>query len=104
PLRFAIVTANNPDGNTQSRAANEAADAALLHAIVRAGLIHFRVTGGSADFSHAEPGFGIALDDPSRAVSLGREFRQEAIFWIEGDTVYLHSCAREKASLIGAWS
>ena len=66
--------------------------------------VFFPVTGGSADFVHAEPGFGIALNTRAEAVALGRRWRQEAVFWVEDGEVELVPCGDGKTSVVGAWS
>lgn len=83
PRRFAIVTAHNPNGRITDPAANLVADEALRGALERQGLDHFRVTGGSRDGRHQEPGWGIVLTTPSIAQDLSVRFRQLAFFWIE---------------------
>ena len=59
PAAFGIVTACNPDAVTVSEAANVEATERLRARLVAEGWDFFPVTGGSADFTHAEPGFGI---------------------------------------------
>jgi hypothetical protein len=66
--------------------------------------LFFPVTGGSADFAHAEPGFGVVLKARSDAVSLGRRWRQEAVFWVEDGLVELLPCGQADASIVGEWS
>jgi hypothetical protein len=62
----------------------------------------FPVTGGSSDFAHAEPGFGI-IADRALIVALGYEFRQEAVFWVEHGEVHLCPCSEEPSECIGRW-
>ena len=106
PAVFGVVTAWNPDGRDASPAENEAATARLLssigHCLSPIAPAPFPVTGGSADFTHAEPGFGIVADR-STCLALGREFRQEAIFWIKRGTVHLISCADGTSLPLGSW-
>lgn len=42
--------------------------------------------------SHAEPGWGFAINDPAMAVWLGREFRQLAVFWVNQGDLFLADC------------
>jgi len=106
PAAFGVVTAWNPDGQPASRAANEAAHERLLssigHHLSAFAPPPFPVTGGNADFSHAEPGCGIVASKTD-CLALGREFRQEAIFWIERGEVHLVSCADGSSQPHGAW-
>ena len=83
PETFAVVTAHNPEGVVDDPSANETADLSLRQEIERAGLIHFRVTGGSLDGRHQEPGWGIVLQNPEKARHLSEQFRQLAFFWVE---------------------
>ncbi len=103
PERFCIVTAWNPDGITTDAASNAAATARLIAIVQAESLSHFPVTGGSPDSTHAEPGFGMMVDQ-ARVLSLGREFRQEAVFWIDRGTVHLCPCSAAPPQVIGPWS
>jgi hypothetical protein len=103
PERFGIVTAWNPDGITTDAASNHTANASLQVILQAEALPHFPVTGGSPDFTHAEPGFGI-IADQARIIALGREFRQEAVFWIDRGAVHLVPCTDAPAQTLGPWS
>ena len=59
PDQFAIVTAYNPDGLSAEPAVNAGADAMLRAALEKMDLKHFRLTGGSRDEAHQEPGWGF---------------------------------------------
>lgn len=102
PDRFAVVTAHNPDGVIVSHAANRVADAKLERRLIALGCSPFRVTGGSKDMSHAEPGWGFAIGKPEVAVWLGREFRQLAIFWVEKGDLFLVDCSGHSAPIFVA--
>lgn len=104
PDAFAIVTAWNPDGRTTAWENNQKANGRLQSRLDEADLYWFSVTGGSPDFAHVEPGFGVAGISREAAVVLGREFRQEAIFWVEGGAVFLVSCENPVPEEIGRWS
>jgi hypothetical protein len=103
PERFGIVTAWNPDGIATNTVSNHAANASLETILQAEALPHFPVTGGSPDFTHAEPGFGI-IADQARILTLGREFRQEAVFWIDRGTVHLLPCSDALPQVVGSWS
>ena len=89
PETFAVVTAHNPEGVVDDPSANETADLSLRQEIERAGLIHFRVTGGSLDGRHQEPGWGIVLATPELARDLSERFEQLAYFWVENSRLFL---------------
>jgi hypothetical protein len=102
PECFGIVTACNPDGLSADEMSNQKANARLADLLQAEGRVFFPVTGGSPDFTHAEPGFGIVAE-LARILELGRDFRQEAVFWIEGGTVHLYSCTDGKRHVVGRW-
>ena len=95
PVEFGIVTAGNPMGVTVEASVNEGLDRDLGLSLLRRGIPHFRVTGGSRDMSHAEPGYGCAVD-LERIVELGRQWNQEAVFWVQEDQLFLVSCTDSK--------
>lgn len=92
PHSFAIVTAYNPEGENYTIAENESFNALLKEEISNrfdANTPFFKITGQSECGSHKEPGWGIACS-LEEAASLGRLFKQEAIFWISNhDYLYL---------------
>jgi len=103
PENFGIVTACNPFGKATSAEANAAATASLRELIERERWPFFPVTGGSADFSHAEPGFGVMAGEID-CVALGRVFKQDAIFWVNRGNVFLMPCSGQRARGIELWS
>jgi hypothetical protein len=104
PARFGIVTAYNPESVIATDDANGNADMELKRALVAAGLPHFRVTGGSRDGSHREPGYGIAADSAEIIRPIGRRFRQEAFFWVEGGTVYVINTEGTGLHRVAEWA
>lgn len=103
PPRFAIVTAHNPFGRKLAPAANRRRDAALEKLLRRLGLAHFRVTGGSEDGTHREPGWGI-VTSPRAARLLALEHQQDAYFWISSGRIYLGSSGGGRLRRAGSWS
>lgn len=89
PRAFAIVTAFNPDGKVRPDADNAADDARLRAELERDGLAPFRVTGGSRDGAHREPGWGFAAPSAADARARARRFRQLALYWVEDGTIFL---------------
>lgn len=102
PPRFAILTACNPGGRVQGAAANAEAERRFVAELDRRRLWHWPILGGSPDFSHKEESYAIETD-AATAVELGRQFAQEAIFWVEGDLLWLISCESDEREKIGAW-
>jgi hypothetical protein len=95
PSRFVIITACNPDGRDVSDEENAIATERLRTDLLKERHFFFPVTGGSPDFSHAEPGFGVLLPSPEEAVRWGQRFRREAVFWVEEGKVRVVSCEVE---------
>ena len=102
PRAFAILTAWNPRGRSAAVAQNRQSDARLAARLRELGCWHWRVTGGSPDFRHAEPGFAAALPLLA-ALALGCEFEQEAIFWIENDELSVIACQGDRREELGSW-
>ncbi len=105
PEEFYVVTAWNPQGVRTEIPANLIADEHLRSEIERAGMHPFPVTGGSADFEHAEPGYGIVCQR-NEALLLARRFRQQAFYEVAEGQVYLVSVldGHLPGDYIGAWA
>ncbi len=100
PADFAVITAYDPDGLPTTAEQNRAADAALEADLRAAGYRLHRITGGSADGVHLEPGWGVPIGLPG-AVEFGRRYRQVAIFTVKGGAVSLVDCADGSAEDLG---
>lgn len=92
PTDFAVITAYDPEGRAASPADNVAADARLEAELRAAGFRLHRLTGGSADGVHLEPGWGVTLGLPG-AVEFGRRYRQVAVFYVRSGQLALVDCA-----------
>ena len=103
PETFAVVTVCNPDGVVVSAAENAVRTETFQSHLDECGLQHFSVTGYDPDGPHEEPGFGIECDKAT-ALSLGRQWEQEAIFWIECGRLLLVSCKNGDEIDLGAWA
>jgi hypothetical protein len=92
PRAFAIVTAYATTGEVWTDAENRAADAALEAALRAEGLCPTRLTGYHPVTGHAEPGWAwTASREAARA--WGAAFRQDAVYVVEGDALFLARCA-----------
>ena len=91
PTDFAIITAYDPKGRAASPADNVTADAMLKAELLAAGFPLHRLTGGSADGVHLEPGWGVPMGLPG-AVEFGRRYRQEAVFYVRAGALTLVDC------------
>ena len=100
PVDFAIITAYDPDGLATSLERNLAADATLAAELRAAGYRLHRITGGSADGVHLEPGWGVPIGLPG-AVEFGRRYRQLAVFCVQGGVVSLVDCTDGLAEDLG---
>jgi hypothetical protein len=104
PDAFAVVTACNPFGHGIDAEADQSATTRLRKTISRLGLKRHRVTGVSADGKHREHGFAVWECDLQAALSLGREFAQNAIYWVEDGRLDVVSCSTGEREHVGLWS
>jgi hypothetical protein len=100
PADFAIITAHDPDGLPTTVELNRAADESLEAELRAAGYRLHRITGGSADGVHIEPGWGVPIGLPG-AVEYGRRYRQLAVFYVRGGVLSLVDCADGSAEDLG---
>ena len=91
PADFAIITAYDPEGRAASPDDNVAADAMLKAELQAARFRLHRITGGSADGLHLEPGWGVPMG-LSGAVEFGRRYRQVAVFYVRAGALTLVDC------------
>ncbi|MFM8780825.1 MAG: DUF3293 domain-containing protein [Gemmatimonadota bacterium] len=98
-MRFAIISAYATTGERWNPAREEAADAQLLAAICAYGVWHTRVTGYSPTTGHTEPGWAVELPFET-ACLLGKTFAQDAIYWVDEDTLSVSSCVGNLASAL----
>ncbi|MEY3110820.1 MAG: hypothetical protein RJB43_733 [Verrucomicrobiota bacterium] len=100
PADFAIITAYDPDGLSTTAEQNLAADFALEAELRAAGYRLHRITGGSADGVHLEPGWGVPIGLPG-AVEFGRRYRQVAVFAVRAGRLVLVDCEDGSAEDLG---
>lgn len=102
--RYAIVTACNPKDRGCSDVENRLADEAMAKELDAMGWARFRVIGGSPDFQHQEPGWGVEMDSMNEAIDFGRRWGQAAVFWVEDDVLHLVDCNDGGHEELGSWS
>jgi hypothetical protein len=102
PAQFAIVTAYATTGETWPAERNQQADRDLLARIEERGYWRKRVTGASPDGLHVEPGWAIEVS-LEEAQILGRDFRQDAIYFVEADLLHVASCFETRIATVGAF-
>ena len=88
PPSFCVITAWNPDGKADLPGRNRQRDQKLANKLDELSFPRIRITGMSPDESHAEPGWAITCS-LEEGLALGREFRQEGIFRVEGGELFL---------------
>ena len=92
PECFATITGYATTGKVWSKARNRKADIKLKKFLEKLGVKIFRISGYSAkEPKHIEPGWGapLALDD---ACDIGLLFKQDAIYYIINDTLFVSYC------------
>ena len=102
PARFVIVTAWATTGECWAAADNETADARLAARLHARGRLPVRITGYSPTTGHAEPGWAAELAR-DEALAIGREFRQHAIYVIDGDALAVQRCADGMTAAVGGF-
>ena len=91
PEAFVIITACATTGSTWTPEREAAADAALRADLVNRGVWHTRITGYHPETGHAEPGWAAELS-VADGCALGRAYRQDAIYTVEGDELRVVLC------------
>ena len=102
PEEFVIVTACNPRGEIVDAKRNECLDRELSAFLEVKGLVHCRMTGGSPDGSHREPGYLVKCYGEV-GLELGRRFEQVAIYGVVDGELYLVDCQDEKKTFVAEW-
>ena len=104
PDRFALITGYATTGETWTDAENTSADLALEREVRRlAGWVR-RITGYSPNTGFTEPGWAVSLNFET-ACDLGIRFRQNAIYYVIGDALFVSYCdARRGLVEMGGFS
>ncbi|MEO1831102.1 MAG: DUF3293 domain-containing protein [Akkermansiaceae bacterium] len=102
PDHFYIITAHNPSGEVTPDETNDENNTLFLEALQASKWSYFPVTGQCED--HAEAGFGVRCSGVE-AITLGKQFRQDALYEICDDQVVLVDCKEIEADeMVGKWS
>jgi len=102
PARFFIITACNPESSGERREDKEA-QLRLRKDLNRLGGSMQKLTGISPDWAHEEKSFAVCGIEDARMLELGREFRQNAIFLVEGDDLSVVSCGGAEQLTLGSF-
>jgi hypothetical protein len=101
PGEFAIISAYPTTGTTWPASRIDRADEMLRNVIASRGVWMARLTGFSPKTGHAEPSWAAAIGY-DEACDLGRDFLQDAIYWVDGDVLSVSYCdARRRLELVG---
>jgi hypothetical protein len=102
PLQFAVLTACNP-WSSGERKDDAAAKTRLRKRISRSGHRRYRIIGSSPDWNHQEASFSAWNLSLKEAIEIGREFQQNAIFWIDDGRIDVVSCENGERKFVGKW-
>ena len=103
PSQFGVVTSCNPNGKKVSQTENTKRTEAFKSELNKNNEEFFSVIGCSPDQTHQETGYGIVTNSIDKIIELGRQWEQEAVFWIEEGRTHLISCDTETNVVIGKW-
>ncbi len=103
PNRFFIITACNPR-SSGDRSSDDKAHMSLRKTLSRLDCWKHRVDAASPDWKHREKGFAVGGLDLEKAIELGRQFDQNAIFAIESDGVWTVGCFDGSRQAVGSLS
>ncbi|MDX1391193.1 MAG: DUF3293 domain-containing protein [Rheinheimera sp.] len=87
-INFAIISAHNPAGHNEHPYLNLRRDNELQACLDQQRLPHRSVIGSAPDLSFQEKSW-IVLCDKTQAVTLARQFEQNAIYWVEHGELFL---------------
>lgn len=96
PAEFAIVTAYATTGESWPDEDNQAADRQLEAELRRWGRWIRRLTGYSPATGHREPGWAVEIGFQP-ACDLGKRYKQDAIYYVTGDTLWVSFCGERRA-------
>lgn len=100
PSAFHIITAWNPK-RIVPEPENHAADTLLRIQLEQDQIVHFRITGCSADLAHQEASWGVIGISLGRAIEIGRQYGQNAIFEVLNGEAFVVSCDNLDRQSIG---
>ncbi|MEI7774208.1 MAG: DUF3293 domain-containing protein [Verrucomicrobiota bacterium] len=100
PSDFHVITAFNPK-KILPEPENHAADTRLRTQLEQDQIVHFRITGCSADLAHQEASWAIVGISLERAIEIGRHYVQNAIFEVLNGEAFVVSCDTLERQSIG---
>jgi hypothetical protein len=100
---FAILTAYNPGTSRPTEENNKEQNRLLRQQLSRERHPKHKVDAVSEDWSHTEKSFAVWGLDHATAAKIGRDFGQDAYFWVEHGTVHVHSSRTQEKQKVGTW-
>ncbi len=98
---FAVITAWNPSSERLATNENKIKNQRLRQEINHNYFVEVLV--GDKTFSWVEESFAVDISE-LEAINLARKFGQNAIYFVEGKTLYLISCLEDNSKLeLGEW-
>ena len=85
---FAIITANNPNGELLNFQENKKLNDLLQQQINQYNSVE--IIGASPDLTHQEPSFAVQVS-LKQAIKIAKRFQQNAIFWVTKGEVFIVS-------------
>lgn len=98
PAEFAIITAYATTGEIWPDSKNQAADRQLEAELHKQPHWLKRITGFSPNTGHAEPGWAVEIS-PQAACDIGQRYKQDAIYYVIRDILYVSFCDERRALL-----
>jgi hypothetical protein len=96
PTEFAIVSAYATTGEKWEDHVNQEADRRLEQELKQRGDWFVRITGYSPKTGHAEPSWAVSMPF-AEACELGLHFKQDAIYYVTGDSLSVSYCDSRRA-------
>ncbi|MEE9412266.1 MAG: DUF3293 domain-containing protein [Methylococcales bacterium] len=91
---FAIISARNPESKEQSLYLNLQAEKTMKQWLNKRSYDYKRIYGCSPSFDYVEPSLLIDMPDKTCAIEAAAAFRQNALFWVSDNQLYLVSCSQ----------
>jgi hypothetical protein len=102
PEKYSVLTACNPMSGGE-RGEDSTDMTRLRKHLSRRGFKRHPVVGASPDWTHQEASFAVWDMSLEEALEIGREFRQQAVFWVEGGRIEVVSCDTGERECVGLW-
>ena len=102
PRTFGIITAYNPQDQSLTEGQNQKRNKLLKVKISHQMKLLGEIVGSSIDKTHQEPSF-VTEGKLPELLKLGKEFEQNAVYWIKQDSLFLLDCNHRKKYQMGSF-